>query len=272
MGDPIHSTKLISGWVDLINTYRGRDWSDWAFRGLPDGAWTLKPSLEREVVDRLGCEAPRMSNVEADFLREFRRHYRRYSNSVPDEQEVMEWWSIMQHYGAPTRLLDFSYSFWIGAHFAVDDLDPSRTRTCAIWAFDCKWWGRKAREIVPEVADLLKNDPNAKVPSNITQLLALGKSFVYPLNPFALDERLAVQQGVFVVPGDVTRPFAANLEALNDCKDGHEHLVKFEITASAELLKAAFQELRRMNVGNTSLFPGLAGFARDFRRRAALVE
>ena len=110
------------------------------------------------------------------------------------------------------------------------------------------------------------------MPSNITQLLALGKPLVYPLNPFGLDERLAVQQGVFVVPGDLTNPFAANLEALDDCNDGHEHLVKLEITASAGLLKAAFQELRRMNIGNTSLFPGLAGFARDLRRRVALVE
>ena len=139
MGDAIHSTKQVSGWGDLIDAYCARDWSGWAFRGLPDGSWLLKPSLEREVIDRLGCEPARMSRVEADLLREFRRHYRRYSTSVPDEQDMMEWWSIMQHYGAPTRLLDFSYSFWIGAHFAVDDLDPSRTRTCAIWAFDCRW-------------------------------------------------------------------------------------------------------------------------------------
>lgn len=272
MGEAIHSTKQVSGWTDLISAHRARDWSGWAFRGLPDGLWSLKPSLEREVIDRLGSEPERMSRVEAELLREFRRHYRRYSTSVPDEQDMMEWWSIMQHYGAPTRLLDFSYSFWIAAHFAVDDLDPSRTRTCAIWAFDCPWWARKAREIVPEVAYLLKNDPNAKVPSNIAQMVALGKPLVYPLNPFCLDERLAVQQGVFVVPGDLTKPFAANLEALDDCHDGHEHLVKLEITASAELLKAAFQELRHMNIGNTSLFPGLGGFARDFRRRVALVE
>lgn len=184
MRDEIHSTRQVSGWDDLIQAYRARDWSGWAFRGHPDGSWTLKPSLEREIVDRLGCEATRMPRDEADLLREFRRHYHRYSISVPNEQDVMEWWSIMQHYGAPTRLLDFSYSFWVGVHFAVDDLDPSRTGTCAVWAFDCNWWARKAREIVPEVARLLQNDQNAKLPSNITQLLSIGKPFVYPLNPF----------------------------------------------------------------------------------------
>ena len=272
MNSAIYSTKQIAGWGELVDAYRERHWSGWAFRGLPNGSWALKPSLEREVTDRLGCEPARMLRVETDLLREFRRHYRRYGTSVPDEHDVMEWWSVMQHYGAPTRLLDFSYSVWIGAHFAIDDLDPSRTDTCAIWAFDSGWWASKAREVVPEIAEILKDDPNAKVPGNITQILRLEKPFVYPLNPFGLDERLAVQQGVFVVPGDLTRPFEANLKALDDCNEGHQHLVKFEIKASGELLKEAFQELRRMNIGNTSLFPGLAGFARDFRRRVALVE
>src|SRR5438093_2893211 len=51
---------------------------------------------------------------------------------------TLEWLALMQHYGAPTRLLDFTYSFWIALFFAFEEaendcsvvaLDPSSSAT-----------------------------------------------------------------------------------------------------------------------------------------------
>jgi len=41
----------------------------------------------------------------------------------------------MQHHGAPTRLLDFTYSFYIAAYFALEESE----KDCAIWALNMKW-------------------------------------------------------------------------------------------------------------------------------------
>src|SRR3989304_1877564 len=42
---------------------------------------------------------------------------------------------IMQHYGAPTRLLDFTYSVYVAAYFAVEEAEDD----CVVWAVDGPW-------------------------------------------------------------------------------------------------------------------------------------
>ena len=47
----------------------------------------------------------------------------------------------MQHHGAPTRLLDFTYSIYIAAYFALENADPKADPdgSCAIWAVNGVW-------------------------------------------------------------------------------------------------------------------------------------
>ena len=43
---------------------------------------------------------------------------------------------------------------------------------------------------------------------------AIPKTFACPQNPFRLNERLTIQKGVFMCPGNVTVPFEENLGSL----------------------------------------------------------
>ena len=53
-------------------------------------------------------------------------------------RDTVEWMALMQHHGAPTRLLDWSTSPYVAAFFALEEaVDP--TATCAIWAIDAAW-------------------------------------------------------------------------------------------------------------------------------------
>lgn len=55
------------------------------------------------------------------MLKEFQWKYPSYEkNLIPQNNEYLEWLSIMQHYGAPTRLLDFSYSMYVALFMAMD--------------------------------------------------------------------------------------------------------------------------------------------------------
>ncbi len=106
--------------------------------------------------------------------------------------------------------------------------------------------------------------------SNHMNILTRRK-FVYPENPFQLNERLIIQQDVFLCTGDVSVPFVQNLTALN----GHhlrENIVKLCFNLDKTTVREFARHLRRMNIGSAALFPGLDGFARSFAERLFLYE
>src|SRR5216684_3693164 len=51
---------------------------------------------------------------------------------VPDDADSFHWLALMQHHGAPTRLLDFTWSPYVAAFFALE----RATSDAAIWAIN----------------------------------------------------------------------------------------------------------------------------------------
>ena len=100
----------------------------WLFRGHRCTTWRLETSLERAA---RRCGVPQ-ADYERSVWREFRRHAHAYLPRVPLESNTLEWLALMQHYGAPTRLLDFTESFWIALYFAFEDAEED----CAVVALD----------------------------------------------------------------------------------------------------------------------------------------
>jgi hypothetical protein len=84
---------------------------------------------------------------------------------------------------------------------------------------------------------------------------------VHPLNAFRQSERHVLQQGAFLVPGDITVPFMENLLSIAIPSE-NDHIVKIELDCNLALLKDAINNLHRMNINRATLFPGLDGFAR----------
>src|SRR3954468_13724722 len=100
----------------------------WLFRGHRCPEWVLETSLERTCKR---CGVPQVQYEKAVW-NEFRRHAHAYLSRVPELPSTFEWLALMQHYGAPTRLLDFTASFWIALYLAFEDAD----RDCAVVALD----------------------------------------------------------------------------------------------------------------------------------------
>jgi hypothetical protein len=82
-------------------------------------------------------------------------------------------------------------------------------------------------------------------------------------NPRRLNERLVLQQGVFLCPGDVTRPFADNLAAVlsQTPSEAKAHFRKVLIANNLDFRKELLHRLLDMNLSRATLFPGLDGFA-----------
>jgi hypothetical protein len=93
--------------------------------------------------------------------------------------------------------------------------------------------------------------------------------FISTATPMVLNQRLSLQQGVFVFPGDVARSWQENLDALNWSEKPHISRC-FVLNLD---LDDAFERLHRMNVTARSLFPGLDGYGKFmFDRATHLLE
>lgn len=236
---------------------RGRPW---AFRGVPQFGCALKTSLERAAVDYWKQPWSDVPAIEAGLFRHFRRKAPHHLRYLPDDLDFMAWAAVMQHNGAPTRLLDWTYSFFVALHFALRGAQPGTK--CAIWILDINWFAGRAKALLPEDAQkYLKADPNAKRPSTVRSLITRKKPvpLIYPLNPMHLNDRLIVQQGLFLVPGDVRIPFAENVRMMNP---SDKVITEVPIATTPAFLKSAREELLEMNVGEATLFPGIDGVAR----------
>ena len=107
----------------------------WLFRGLSRPR-TLRTSLERIVLDA-GWPLSDAAKVEVQLLKDFKRHAHFYISSVPRDGDLIGWLALMQHHGAPTRLLDWTYSFYVAAFFALAGAtsNPEAERKpCVVWA------------------------------------------------------------------------------------------------------------------------------------------
>lgn len=68
------------------------------------------------------------------MLDDFKYRFPLYDSSKKiDEENHVEWLALMQHYGAPTRLIDFTSSIFVALHFA---LDGSYDKDSVIWAIN----------------------------------------------------------------------------------------------------------------------------------------
>lgn len=108
------------------------------FRGQRDYSWTVRTRLARDL-DRFPPDANQLS-IENSAIGFFMDRASGLLSRVPDEHDLLGWLSIMQHYGAPTRLLDWSESPFVATYFAYEQVSDT---DAAIYALDPYFCRRK---------------------------------------------------------------------------------------------------------------------------------
>lgn len=255
----------------------------WAFRGQAELSWPLETSFERAC--RAGQVHPEIRrNLEWWILRQFQRRAHIVVQSPPNPEATLEWLALIQHYGGPTRLLDFTHSFYAAAFFAIE----FATYDAAIWAVDLAAIDHSNNMTTPRKQALDQN--NREYIHRIEQLLAENAAAslgVMPVEPDRLNERISIQQGVFLFPTRIEQSFIDNLAAAFEIPtEGLHESAARAMSAGAflgnvreydspRLVKIllprtihdeAMRDLLSMNMTANTLFPGLDGFARSLHR------
>lgn len=257
--------------MDFYRALRGEG-KQWLFRGQTNSEWGLETTLER-LARRFSIDFSELSKIERGIVRKFQREASLYICTPPKKKDKMQWLSLMQHHGSPTRLLDWTYSFFVAAYFAFDSAKPESH--CAIWMIDYEWLRERNKESVSDdIRFLIEEDEDLKKSKTVKGILdnSPPNSTVCRINPFHLNERLVLQQGTFLAPGDVTKSFMDNFYGLCSSGNSQEHFVKLILHNDLSFMKEAISELHRMNINRSTLFPGIDGFANSLGNSVVIPE
>ncbi len=216
------------------------------FRGQANASWPLLPGLYRGKIDSL-------------FERELMRDFSLYSRPLlrDTNSNVLEQMFVMQHYGLPTRLLDWTEGYLVALYFAVTDyisdhdaavfvLDPWRLNSAAI----------KHRSVptiqYPGLSRYSLGDPHVRVARQVKANMPVA------VRPPHNSERIRAQSGVFTIHGQDRHPLEHFKQA------GIEKVV-----VSGAHRKQILRDLVRAGISPKVLFPDLGGLCQDIALRYA---
>jgi hypothetical protein len=104
-----------------------KEYFQW-YRGHADISWELIPKVQRGYFEN----DEELFRKERFFTNDFQARASIINFPKPQLNEYANWLTLMQHYGLPTRLLDWSRSPLIALYFAVSDKNACERDAC-IW-------------------------------------------------------------------------------------------------------------------------------------------
>jgi hypothetical protein len=248
-----YEVMRLSSWEQFLALITHEPYHNWAFRGQREARAPLFSALSRYFITyQINPRA--WSEQEERILRIFKRKAINFLDHVPDDEDDLQWLALMQDHGAPTRLLDFTWSPYVAAFFALHNA----TGDAAIWVCNPFEIGEmrkvKTGENVVPIEDL-----NPEHPGNFRRFYLPGKiPFVWIGEPHVMNRRLIAQSGTFVVPGILDRPLEDILRTYPNPKNT---LLKFILPL--DIRDRGMRELYKMNITQATLFPDLDGLARS---------
>lgn len=257
--------KGVTGWKNFTElATRSMAWAETRhlllarilFRGQSNMDWPLRSSLLR-ITHASNLARDQIHTIEGFARSEFeaQAHLFLPPSLLAAMEDDIDWWSVMQHYGAPTRLLDWTLSPFVAAYFAVRD-NPG--------ADGAVWW------VFPQAltqAYVKRAGPNGTGILRCAQLNRIGETVVAVIESRLRNERMIAQQGLFTVCNHPEVDYdVAIRQALSDAPFMSYGLWKIPADQKPEFL----QQLRAMNITARPLFPGLDGLGRSIADEARL--
>jgi hypothetical protein len=132
---------LSSGGDDAL--YRGQRCFDWELRAslervLLTYAEQHDPRLHELMMSMSADSATekRVRDIELKLMQRFRQRAMHFGlPGLPEASDILGWWELMQHHGAPTRLMDWTTSPFVAIWFALDGHEDG-DGDMALWIYD----------------------------------------------------------------------------------------------------------------------------------------
>ncbi|GLQ29617.1 FRG domain-containing protein [Litoribrevibacter albus] len=252
-------TKTIERWSDFDRLVGRKHFRKWIFRGQSCSDWPLKSSLHRafeeaQCIHKLkNGNEKNLNRIEHErvMIDRFKCNAHLYLDHLPQSEDLLSWLSLMQHYGAPTRLLDFSFSPYVALFFALESGEQDAVvysiNHNAIRNDDDEYFGKNRLEIYSRILEPTgtEDDP-----------------CLFAFEPTFSNQRLLSQQGLFVATNTLD---ISHEQILNEYDIQDTDVVKIVIPAKHRF--EGLRKLNKMNINSSNIYPGLDGFCKSMRRQ-----
>jgi FRG domain len=260
--DKMLKTYKVDSWEELrakVNeahsTLGAKNEEVW-YRGVNSSKYRLLPSLLRCFKEK-EPDPEDVRELEANLFFEFLAKARTAETPALDHWDVL---FLMQHYGAPTRLLDWTEVLYVALYFAVANSKSGEEQTPRLYIMNPYalneehtgerdlYWPRyfgydKAEDYFYEYGEILVEG---------------GVDWKYPvaLYPPQRSARLSAQRGFFTIHGHDPRPLDQIAPKL---------VMAIDLTTRA--VQETKEALEHSGMNEYALFPDLDGLARQLKKK-----
>ena len=252
---------VIRGWDDLQRVVFDDVWDEKVmryrdnriYRGTADQQWNLVPSLNRVCAHNL--------ELESQLFRSFRKYG--YAELAGYEG----FWKLLpvaQHHGLPTRLLDWTYSPLVAAHFATEDIG-CYDRDGVIWCLNVTDFKRYLpsplqKKLSDKDSNIFTVEMLEKLVPNFDAMRAMGdEPYALFFEPSSMIDRIINQYALFSVVSD---PAVLLTDILKK-----RRIPCRKIIIPKEVKLEIRDKLDYINISERMIYPGLDGVCRWITRR-----
>lgn len=224
--------------------YKGAIW----FRGQTCKAWKLSPGYLR-------LNTP---PSESTLLKRFKQSAAMLLDREP--KDTFDWMFLMQHYGLPTRLLDWSESPLVALYFAIEDHDKYTGEDAALWCLRPSELNKKANIQDDHEEFFIPSFDDVELENYSLESLASGpkRTRLLPIATIATrnNARIQAQLGVFTIH----HLDEVSIEEIGD----RTHVAKYTIPSTARPIIQ--DQLRLLGFSKFTMFPELSSIGDNIKR------
>lgn len=259
------------------------------FRGQGNATYKLLPGVLRKVTNEVGLFGENEGNItnymyaggsEKKILNSFIQEASCYINRI-DYNDHISSAELAQHYGVPTRFLDWTFNPLIALYFACIDNPDKDGEVYIVHALNYN--GFRSQNETKEVFYRSNKKNIETIYNNLFNNKGLIKeqSMQYPLIylPKYIDGRMVAQSSVFMVWGNNTESFEDMIDSHCCMKLGENHSIinfnktdmqyKFfyKIKIRSSFKQFLFRQLDMLGINAKTVYPGLEGIGKSINKR-----
>lgn len=256
--------KSFQQFVEVIESCRSKSGGPLWYRGCGKKVYELIPKLYRH---KKSSSLEDYLDLEDQLVERFCQRSIPFVKQSPEDE--WGWLFVMQHYGIPTRLLDWTENPFMALFFAVTSAPYSKGKSgrsifdtdATVWILDPIIWNKHAVDLKSFSGKILTpNDSNLSAYKPGSDRNIMNE---YPIAIYGAHNspRIVAQRGTFVVFGKKTQ----SIERIYGEYDFPEGCLT-KIILNRGSLPSLCETLRNHGITDSVVFPDLDGLAKEMNR------